>query len=114
MFDQQQQQQPPPAPEAEKPGWLEAIARMLGLSAPPPDSTLGQAAEGGKILRDVVQGAKARTAKPEVDRDGLLVGDTREIIHENARMLRAKGLDEAEAVRRAQAAADRSRAAKKK
>jgi hypothetical protein len=111
MFDQQQQQPPPPAPEAEKPGWLEAIARMLGLSAPPPDSTAGKVVEGAQTLREL---AKPRTAKPEVDRDGLLVGDTREIIHENARMLRAKGLDEAEAVRRAQAAADRSRAAKKK
>ena len=82
--------------------------KALGLDNP--DTKSSQIAEGVKT----VQKLGAPQPKKESDSDGLLVGDSRGVIHENVRTLKGRGLSEEEAIKRAQAAADRATAAKKK
>jgi hypothetical protein len=77
--------------------------KMLGLDEAKPDSPAGQMMAGAKKLQDVVQKSKG----PAKDDDGLLVGDSREIIHENVRTLKAKGYSEDDAIKRAHAAASK-------
>jgi len=84
--------------------------KVLGLDDIPAESTAGQAMEGAGIVADLVK----RSRGPQRDKDGLIVGSSRGVIHENVRTLRAKGMSEAEAIKLAQAAADRAYAAEQK
>jgi len=77
--------------------------KMLGLDEAKPNPQAAQIAAGAKQLQDVVK----KSAGPAKDDEGLLVGDSREIIHENVRTLKAKGLSEDEAIKRAHAAANK-------
>jgi len=78
--------------------------RMLGLEAEE-GSTADRVAKGAEQLQKVVKKSRG----PEKDEDGLLAGDSRSVIHENVRQLKAKGMSEAEAIKRAHAAAARKK-----
>lgn len=96
--------------DEQEPSLLEQLKskakKALGLDNP--DTTASKVAEGVKT----VQKLGAQPPAPAKDNDGLLSGDSRGVIHENVRTLKSRGLTEEEAIKRAQAAADRT--AKKK
>ena len=103
------EQQPAPPPPAEEPSLLQSLLarakRALGLDDPEPDSQMDQMQQGAELLKSVV----TKSAGPERDADGLLMGDSRAVIHENVRTLRAKGLSEEDAIKKAHAAANRKK-----
>lgn len=76
--------------------------KVLGLDETPSPQAQ-QIAAGAKQLQDVVK----KSSGPAKDADGMLVGDSREVIHENVRTLKNKGFSEDEAIKRAHAAASK-------
>lgn len=79
--------------------------RVLGIDEPEEGSTADKVSKGAEQLKKVVK----KSSGPERDEEGLLVGDSREVLHENVRTLRAKGHSEEESIKRAQAASNRKK-----
>lgn len=108
MMDMHDDEATEPTPDNEQEesllsSMMSKAKKMLGMDEPSAQDK--QIAAGAKQLREVVK----QSSGPAKDDEGLLVGDSREIIHENVRTLKNKGLSEDEAIKRAQAAASRKK-----